>query len=150
MNEYKFKSALEIQRTRSDFEYLDINSTVGKYQRNLELVKSGTNAAEKTLLMVIIFNIIFSFILLSLNHINTTFFNKDFSLNLIGQFNIFLPLFIAIPVVFAILNNFSDKKSSNKSTSFSILGKIIGTFTILTLIPFISIVISHLLKTQLI
>jgi len=150
MNQSNIKSTLEIQRTKSDLDYFTISHTVGKYQKNLELVKSGTSAAEKTLFIVIMLNVLLAFSLLVLNHVNTMLFNKDYTLYLLSQFNIFLPLFISIPVTYTILKNFISDKNTDRKICFSILGKIVGTATILTLIPFVSIIISYLLKSQLI
>jgi asparagine N-glycosylation enzyme membrane subunit Stt3 len=150
MEQSKLKSTLELQRIKNEMGYISVNRAVNKHQRNLELVKNGTDAAEKTLAFVILVNVLLAFAVLILNHLNQFAFNKDFILSIISEFNILLPLLMTIPIISIIIKSFLSDNDNEKKLNFSVLGKIIGTFTILTLIPFISIVMTYIIKTQLI
>lgn len=150
MEQNKLKSTLEIQRIQNEMGYISVNHAVNKYQKNCELVKNGTDSAEKTLMFVILINVLLALLLLTLNHINSLTFTKDLMLNLVSQFNILLPLFMAIPIIITILNSFLSDKDGERKLNFSVIGKIVGTATILTLVPFISIVMTYILKTQLV
>jgi hypothetical protein len=91
-----------------------------------------------------------SLLLLTANNIDKATFNKDFILNIISQFNIFLPLVMAIPIIVTIVKSFIFDNDEDKKLNFSVIGRIVGTATILTLVPFISIVMTYVIKTQLI
>lgn len=150
MEQNKLKSTLEIQRIKNEMGYISVNHAVHKHQKNFELVKNGTDAAEKTLMFVVLINVLLALSLLTLNNINSLSFSKDTMLNLLSQFNILLPLFMAIPIIITILKSFLSDKDEDKKINFSVIGKIVGTSTILTLVPFISIVMTYILKTQLV
>jgi hypothetical protein len=150
MEQSKLKSTLELQRIKNEIDYISVNRAVNKHQKNLELVKSGTDSAEKTLVFVILVNVLLAFVVLILNHLNETIFNKDFILSIINQFNILLPLLLAIPIISIIVKSFLFDNDNEKKLNFSVLGKIVGTSTILTLIPFISIIMTYIIKTQIV
>lgn len=150
MEQNKLKSTLEIQRIKNEMDYISVNHAVHKHQKNFELVKNATDAAEKTLMFVVLINVLLALSLLTLNHINSLSFSKNTMLNLLNQFNILLPLFMAIPIIITILKSFLSDKDEDKKINFSVIGKIVGTSTILTLVPFISIVMTYILKTQLV
>lgn len=150
MEQSKIRSPLEINRVRNEIGYINLNATVNKHQKNLELVKNGTNSAESTLMFVILLNTLLALSLLTLNHFNSTVFNKEAMVNTISHFNILLPFFMTIPVIFNIIHSFLSDKEEDKKLSVTVIGKIIGTATILTLVPFISILMTYIMNPQLI
>jgi hypothetical protein len=150
MEQNKFKSTLGINRIKNEMGYISVNNAVNKHQKNVDLVKSGTDAAEKALIFIVLVNVMLSLLLLTANNIDKATFNKDFILNIISQFNIFLPLVMAIPIIVTIVKSFIFDNDEDKKLNFSVIGRIVGTATILTLVPFISIVMTYVIKTQLI
>lgn len=150
MEKNKFKSNLGIHRIKNEMGYINVTHAISKHQKNVDLVQSGTDAAEKALMFTVLVNIVLALSLLTLHQIDRVNFTKEFILNIINQFNIFLPLFMAIPIFIMIAKSFLSDKEENKELNFSVMGKIVGTFTILTLVPFISTAITYILKTQLI
>lgn len=147
MSSSKIKSLLEAQRIKREFGNENVGRALSRYQRNLNLLKGITYAAEKSLFLILLISTILATLSLSLNYINSQIFNKQIILQTVNQFNLLLPFIVAILPGISIFQTLYQEDENYISPE--IMGKIIGISTIMALTPLFSIISNYAIKNYL-
>jgi hypothetical protein len=144
----KRKSVLQEQKEKNKFTDNTLESAAIAYKRNLYFLKNMIHSSEKSLTTIILLNTLFFLSAFFLNYLNPSFFTKETILLTLNNFNILLPLLILIP--FLILSFEIIYKNKDNFSSYVLIGKLVGTSTMLTIIPFVSVIATSLLRHYLI
>lgn len=146
----KLKSALQMQKIKNDFGYVNVSRAIARYQRNLLLIRGCGDSAESSFKIILGLNFLLITLSVLLSFLSSSIFPKDLIISTLIQFNIVLPLLVCIPLGLFILKSLCLKDEKDNGVGFYIMGNIVGTFTILTFVPLVSIIAEYILNMFLI